>query len=955
MSHENVELMAQLKAKEQGTHALEAHIKLLEREHRRLHNGHTHLASELERERLSHRKVNEGLVQENEELQHVAKELALLRHLVEEDLHALPIPDEQGASRDGGARTVHTANGNGLLPSLQERLGGRPGGEMDKEEAAQIGQPGASLTVFEIGARLKRRREQIDLQRRGEATGLAMGEEDSKRVTVAIEEAIEEAARTMGSLQTPRGHGGAQVAEHVDGEEGGENVWDSFRGGRGRQGGGGGEFDDDVEEIGTHGGSPAGGDGICSTSSPLSAQSVGSAGRRRKRKAGPADGVLQASRSAAREAASAGASSSEALSRSQRAASDAELAFGSTGEYPTHASSIPHADPAPTSDAIAEAVKAARAVAELRGDVEADIAHEMVEAAIANGMSAMEAAAAAIGMASVEQAAAASEAAWRAEAAHPNGPPLSAAVSAHVAALVVAAGGLPGVAASAGAHAANAFLRGESLTSVHAQAVETAKASRPFDETRAAAMGCVPLPGWSLEQWVRSLSLDEYITRALVRRLTEMAAPNPTAPLELPFLMRLADVAGGVETILALLKEQPVLTQIAERVHQEAKKMLDRRRQPTASADAGKQTRRLRGVGRAALILGQSSTSSKLNAEFISAGARTLFFSKDASLYWEGISRLVGKARPDPAESLAEAMEREHCRMADADVPFDARNYQTRTTSRLEWMFVAKPEALPQLTPHLEKLGQPAGHWPMIGSMSESTDDDQLRHPKTFAQFEKKRREIDARLAAHGEQPISFVEFAALRCYSGPVRRKGRPRNFFLPPSRRCLLAPTFLLPVHAFPYPFSSLHQLFVKYNNILRAGVCDDFLDFLDHVCRGNRYPTTIHVLAAAIMKLGKFSGAPRLVYRAPGGALPANFWQRAQNGTIGILEAGCLSTSTEKEEAIHYAMRSDAKLIFEVQQSYVGRGASISWLSQYPTEAEILFPPGKFSLYKPPCGTA
>ena len=157
-------------------------------------------------------------------------------------------------------------------------------------------------------------------------------------------------------------------------------------------------------------------------------------------------------------------------------------------------------------------------------------------------------------------------------------------------------------------------------------------------------------------------------------------------------------------------------------------------------------------------------------------------------------------------------------------------------------------------------------------------------------------------MAAVGEQPLSFVEFITLRCYSGP----------------------------------------LFVKYNNVLRAAIIPDFQQFLDEVCQRNRYTTTIHVLAAAIVKLSRLTGAPRNVYRAPGGALPDDFWRRTRNGTVGIIEAGCLSTSTEKEEALHYARAGSAKLLFEVQQGFVGRGASISWLSQFPSEQEILFPP-------------
>jgi hypothetical protein len=418
----------------------------------------------------------------------------------------------------------------------------------------------------------------------------------------------------------------------------------------------------------------------------------------------------------------------------------------------------------------------------------------MVEAALSRGLSASEAAAAAIGGGSVEQAAAAAEAAWRAEAAHPQAPPLVAAAAAHVASLVAASGGSPGVAASAAANAANAILRGETIASVHSMAIATARASQPFDESRAAQEGCVAMPGWSLEQWVDSLKLGDYVTASLLGRLKEMAAPRPTAPLELPFLRRLADDPEGVQIILALLKERPVLPQIAERIHAEAKKMVAAGRRASAADDDGQEgdaadaanasdasdpsasasasgggkgdTKRLRALGRMAMGM-RGKMSSRLNAEWVSAGARTLFFSKDASMYWKGLTTLVGNPRPIPSESLGEAMEREHCGAADADVPFDASNYRTTSTSRIEWYFVARPSELSALAPHLERLGQPTGQWPMIGSSSETTDDDELRKAQSFAQFEKRRRDIDAQLTANGEQPLSFVEFAALRCYSG--------------------------------------------------------------------------------------------------------------------------------------------------------------------------------------------
>ena len=58
-------------------------------------------------------------------------------------------------------------------------------------------------------------------------------------------------------------------------------------------------------------------------------------------------------------------------------------------------------------------------------------------------------------------------------------------------------------------------------------------------------------------------------------------------------------------------------------------------------------------------------------------------------------------------------------------------------------------------------------------------------------------------------------------------------------------------------------------------------------------------------------------------------------------GGVEFGFSSTTTQREQAIHYADGA-ASTIFEMQMGLVDRGADLSWLSQYPHEKEVLFPP-------------
>ena len=119
---------------------------------------------------------------------------------------------------------------------------------------------------------------------------------------------------------------------------------------------------------------------------------------------------------------------------------------------------------------------------------------------------------------------------------------------------------------------------------------------------------------------------------------------------------------------------------------------------------------------------------------------------------------------------------------------------------------------------------------------------------------------------------------------------------------------------------------SVFEKYNPILRAATAAFFKSVLVTLgCVSNRYEATLHVLSAAITKLGKLTRVTS-VYRAPGRALPPSFWQHAREGLAGIIETGCLSTSSDKEVALQYARRSKAKLLFEIRLGFVARGADI-----------------------------
>ncbi|EKX31206.1 hypothetical protein GUITHDRAFT_83345, partial [Guillardia theta CCMP2712] len=131
----------------------------------------------------------------------------------------------------------------------------------------------------------------------------------------------------------------------------------------------------------------------------------------------------------------------------------------------------------------------------------------------------------------------------------------------------------------------------------------------------------------------------------------------------------------------------------------------------------------------------------------------------------------------------------------------------------------------------------------------------------------------------------------------------------------------------------------MFYKYNAVLR-GYPRQVVEGL----KGNKYVTTIYCIVSGIIKLSRIALIPpsRVVYRGLGDlTLPDAFMQADRLGICGGVELAMMSTTTDEEVAMQYA-KGRTPLLFEIGCGAIDRGASLRFLSQYPGEDEILYPP-------------
>ena len=184
-------------------------------------------------------------------------------------------------------------------------------------------------------------------------------------------------------------------------------------------------------------------------------------------------------------------------------------------------------------------------------------------------------------------------------------------------------------------------------------------------------------------------------------------------------------------------------------------------------------------------------------------------------------------------------------------------------------------------------------------------------------------------------EKLTIVEIAVLRVYTG---RWFQAINFYLrnlPKCQTCSEKPY---------YEHYDPGSIFLSSDHDKDVCRLCQRLKSEHHAQILDSWATSAALLTTGIIKLSRASNRAT-VYRGVKEVkvcLPSSFVDADSKGFRGGVELGPMSTTYDRSVAESYA-GSEACSLFEIEFSIASRGASIRFLSQYPAEEEMLFPPG------------
>ena len=111
-------------------------------------------------------------------------------------------------------------------------------------------------------------------------------------------------------------------------------------------------------------------------------------------------------------------------------------------------------------------------------------------------------------------------------------------------------------------------------------------------------------------------------------------------------------------------------------------------------------------------------------------------------------------------------------------------------------------------------------------------------------------------------------------------------------------------------------------------------------------HNWQTCISVLVSAVLKL-QYLSKKGTVYRGVNESkakIHDRFYKETGDDFAGGVELAFMSTSTDENVALEYARRGSTTdcTIFTIPFNMTTRGATVQWVSQYPYENELLYPP-------------
>lgn len=250
-------------------------------------------------------------------------------------------------------------------------------------------------------------------------------------------------------------------------------------------------------------------------------------------------------------------------------------------------------------------------------------------------------------------------------------------------------------------------------------------------------------------------------------------------------------------------------------------------------------------------------------------------------------------------------MRDEHCTSSDSQEVFTPSNYGVSTTPEKEYLFTTAPETLksrfgsiPKEDP--EKMRQHRARTP---DARERQVMSQKQMRETMDRLNGRLQKLGTSGAAGSKGQLTIMEVWGAHLYTGPC----------------------------------------FMQYNSVLRmtTGIRKLQADW-EELCRGNMYTTSLHVINSCIVKIARLSEVGCVYRGVKGGVVPDKFMEPDEiMGCPGGIDFSFMSTSRDRNVALSYTEGSQVRVVFEIAQGLIDRGADLREISQYPHEQEILSP--------------